>query len=151
MLKKEWREIPTFEAEILKVVDSLGVDQLGELIDGASVVLTQLALGRDVVVLGGPACEPPLWEIRTNKIREEKKQKNIKSNLIKASCQTRFFSGCEDHCVVQVPQHLIGHALERPWSIAHIFCRYISNKLRFRREAYWSLKRKFFLFWIAEL
>ena len=53
------REGPlTFEAEIFKIVDALRVNQLDELVDGPSVVLAQVALGRDVVVLSRPACEP---------------------------------------------------------------------------------------------
>lgn len=49
-----------FEAEVLKVVDALSVHELDEFVDGPAVMFAQVALGRDVVVLSGAACEPLL-------------------------------------------------------------------------------------------
>ncbi len=50
----------TFEAKIFKVVDSLGIHQFDIVIDRASVMFAEVALGCDVVVLGRPTNESPL-------------------------------------------------------------------------------------------
>lgn len=57
----------TFEAEVLKVVDALSVHQLDVLVDGATVVLAQVAFRRNVVILGRAANESSL---------QKKKKKN---------------------------------------------------------------------------
>jgi len=90
-----------FETEVLEVVDVLRVHQFGGFTDdGATVVLAQPALERDVVVLD-----------RTT----------YKSTLVETGGQTGFFGGSEDVGAVQIGQHLVGNALESPRPVAHIF------------------------------
>lgn len=49
-----------FQAEILEVVDTLGVHELDELSGGAPIRVAELALKGHVVVLDGAACEAVL-------------------------------------------------------------------------------------------
>lgn len=50
----------TFEAQIFEIVNPLGVYQFDVIVDRSTVVLAQVALGRDVIVFGRPTNKPPL-------------------------------------------------------------------------------------------
>lgn len=59
----------TFQAEILKVIDSLGVDQFDRVLHRSPIVFAQVALGGDVIVLGRAANESLLLVIQLTSIR----------------------------------------------------------------------------------
>jgi len=59
----------TFQAEILKVIDSLSVDQFDRVVHRAPVVFAQVALGGDVIVLGRATNESFLLVMYIHTIR----------------------------------------------------------------------------------